>query len=95
MKNNQQKSSPGGKRKGAGRPKGVPNKATAEFKELAASYTEAALIELARIAAEGESEPARVSAIKEIFDRAYGKATQGVDLSGSVQFAGLDVTIRR
>lgn len=80
---------------GKGRPKGAKNKSTAEFKALAGKYTEAALIELARIASEGENEASRVSAIKEIFDRAYGKATQAVDVTGDMKFQGLDVTIRR
>lgn len=69
---------PGGKG-GPGRPKGLPNKATAEIKELARQYVPEAMIELARLAKEAESEPARVAAIKELFDRAYGKATQHID----------------
>ena len=68
--------SKGGKREGAGRKKGVPNKSTAEIKELAQQYTAGALKELARLANEAESEAARVSAIKELFDRAYGKSPQ-------------------
>lgn len=69
------KGSPKGVRLG-GRKKGTPNKSTAELKQLARQYTEVALIELARLVTQAESEQARVAAIKEIFDRGYGKATQ-------------------
>lgn len=59
-----------------GRQKGTPNKATAEIRDLARKHTPEALKELARLSTQAESEQARVSAIKELFDRAYGKATQ-------------------
>jgi len=64
------------RQKTGGRAKGVRNKATGEIKELARVYVPAALKELARLSIEAESEQARVSAIKEILDRAYGKAAQ-------------------
>lgn len=64
-----------GERRG-GRKKGTPNKATADIRDVMKTYTPAAAKELARLAVEAESEAARVSAIKEIFDRAYGRATQ-------------------
>jgi len=66
-------------RKTGGRQPGSLNKATAEIKDLARNYTEAALKELARLSIEAESEQARVAAIKELFDRAYGKAPQSVE----------------
>lgn len=66
----------GGKREGAGRKEGVPNKATAEVRKLAQAHGPKAIKELARLATEAESEQARVSAIKEILDRAYGKVAQ-------------------
>ncbi len=72
----------GGKRVGAGRKPGVPNKATAHIKALAQSHAPSALAELARLAIEAESEQARISAIKEILDRAYGKAPQPHDGDG-------------
>lgn len=68
----------GGARPGAGRKKGSPNKSTAEVKALAQQYAPAALAELARLTLEAESEAARVGAIKELLDRAYGKATQPI-----------------
>ena len=55
---------------------GTPNRATAEIKALAQSYAPAAMMELARLATKAESETARVAAIKELFDRGYGKSTQ-------------------
>lgn len=70
-----------------GRQKGTPNKSTADIKALAQNYTDAALKELARLATKAESETARVSAIKELFDRAYGKATQAIDLDANVNAA--------
>ena len=66
-----------GKRRG-GRKPGTPNKATAEIKDLARQYAPDALAELARLARKAESESARVAAIKEILDRAYGKAPQAI-----------------
>lgn len=42
--------------------------------------------ELARLAVEAESEPARVTAIKELLDRAYGRPGQAVDIDA--RFAG-------
>ena len=63
-------------RKGGGRPKGVPNKATLSLKELARDYTEQALETLAQIMVAGESETARVSAANALLDRGYGKPSQ-------------------
>lgn len=62
--------------KTGGRKRGTPNKATAEVRDLAREYAPAALKELARLMKNAESEAARVSAIKEILDRGYGKAIQ-------------------
>lgn len=75
MKNNQQVSSRGGKREGAGRKKGIPNKATAELKDLARQYTCEALEALVKILRDSESDQAKVSAAREVLDRGYGKAT--------------------
>ena len=71
-------------RKTGGRVAGVPNKATRELKDLARTYTASAIKELARLALKAESEQARVSAIKELFDRGYGKAAQAVEHSGAI-----------
>lgn len=69
-------------RKTGGRKAGVPNKATREIKALAQSYGAGAIRELARLSTKAESETARVSAIKELLDRAYGKAPQAIQHSG-------------
>lgn len=73
-----------------GRQKGTLNKATAEIKDLARQHAPEALAELAKLAKGAESEAARVAAIKEILDRAYGKSTQPVgqdpDFEPLVQF---------
>lgn len=66
---------------GLGRPKGVPNKATAEVKALAQQYAPAVFKELYRISRKGDPDAARVAASKEILDRAYGKASQPMEHS--------------
>lgn len=63
-------------KKTGGRRAGTPNKATAALKELAEPYAPEALETLREIMANGESDAARVSAAREILDRAYGKACQ-------------------
>ena len=70
--------------KTGGRVAGTPNKSTAEIRELAGQYGPAALAELARLATNADSEQARVSACKEILDRAYGKSTQTINRTDSV-----------
>ncbi len=75
----------GGKRPGAGRPKGSRNKLTTERKatvrEMAMEHVPAAMKALAEVAAKG-SDAARVTAANSILDRAFGKAAQSVELSG-------------
>lgn len=77
----------GGKREGAGRPKGARDKLTREagatLSEMARAHTDDALKTLAQIAVSGESEAARVSAANALLDRGYGKPSQSVDLSNS------------
>jgi hypothetical protein len=65
-------------RKTGGRVRGVPNKATADIKALAQVHAATAMTELARLATAAESEAARVAAIKELFDRGFGKARQPI-----------------
>ena len=76
----------GGKRPGAGRPKGSRNKATDEqlagITALAQSHSEAAMRSLVHIATNGESEAARVSAANAILDRGYGKPPQSLEHKG-------------
>ena len=66
-----------------GRKAGTPNKATADVKALAQSYAPEAIKELARLATSAQSEQARVAAIKEILDRAYGKAHITADVNNN------------
>lgn len=66
-----------------GRAKGTPNKITAEVRSLAQAFGERAVMVLAGIM-ESEAEPAaaRISAAREILDRAYGKAPQPIEGPG-------------
>ena len=66
-------------KKTGGRKAGAPNKVSNDAKSLAAEYAPAALEELARLSVEAENEQTRVSAGKEILDRAYGKAPQAIE----------------
>lgn len=78
----------GGKRVGAGRPKGAKDRLTREagatISEMARAYTDDALAALVKIARSGESEAARVSAANALLDRAYGKAAQPVEHTGEM-----------
>jgi len=67
----------GGKRSGAGRPAGSPNRATVDMKarlsELARTHSLTAIETLATIAESGTSETARIAAACAILDRGYGR----------------------
>lgn len=65
-------------RKTGGRVAGTPNKATADVKAIAGQYSTEAVDILINIARTSESDPAKVSAIKEILDRAHGKPAQAI-----------------
>ena len=69
----------GGKREGAGRPKGKVSAAKRDIAEKAKKHGEAALAVLVAIA-QNEEEPAasRVSAANALLDRGYGKPIQAV-----------------
>jgi hypothetical protein len=79
-------------RKTGGRRPGSLNKATADIRELARNYGPEALVELARLAKEAASETARVAAIKEILDRAYGKSPQAVTLDSELSIQAPQIT---
>ncbi len=66
------------KPEGSGRQPGQRNKATAQVKELAAQHGPDAIKTLAKLAKEADSDAAKISACKELLDRAYGKATQTI-----------------
>ena len=78
---------PGQSGNAAGRPKGSPNKATADVKAAAQHYTEEAVQALAAIMRDSESDAAKVAAIKELLDRGHGKPTQSVDIDANVKAA--------
>lgn len=75
----------GGKRPGAGRPKGSRSEVTKEqqatISDLARSYTEMAIRALAEVAETG-SDSARVAAANSLLDRGYGKPVQSTEHSG-------------
>jgi len=70
----------GGRRPGAGRKPGVPNRLTQDVKALAAQYGPDALETLVRIMNQGESEQARIAAAKELLDRGFGRPAQALEL---------------
>jgi hypothetical protein len=64
---------------GAGRKKGVPNKATAEIKALARKHGPEAIKEIVKLAKNAKTaEAVRLAAWGVVLDRAYGKARQVV-----------------
>lgn len=71
----------GGRRPGAGRPLGVPNKLTRPLKELAAQYTEGSIITLVALRDHAASEQVRLQAANALLDRGHGKPRQEIDLS--------------
>jgi hypothetical protein len=79
----------GGKRKGAGRKPGVPNKITeakregVDVKALAGQYTEMAIAQLAHLAQNATSEAAKAAACNSLLDRGHGKPPQQVDLGNA------------
>jgi len=78
---NESITSRGGRRPGAGRKPGVPNKLTADVKALASEYGPEALQTLVHIMTEGESEQARIAAAKELLDRGFGKPSQQFEVN--------------
>ena len=67
-----------GERRG-GRAPGTPNKATEEIRAIAREYGAEASEQLVKLMQTAKSEQARISAAKEVLDRACGKATQLVE----------------
>jgi hypothetical protein len=68
----------GGRRPGSGRRKGTPNFMTRELKEICRQEAPILVKELIRLATGAESEAVRVAAIKELFDRGYGRSVQPI-----------------
>jgi hypothetical protein len=74
----------GGKREGAGRKPGIPNKASGVIREAAQVWGMSGLKRLALLAGLVPGKPgadthtAQIAAIRELLDRGYGKAAQSV-----------------
>ena len=80
-----------GRPKSGGRKKGTPNKVTKDAKRLANGYGKEAIKILVDIMRDGSSDQVRVSAAREVLDRAYGKAPQAIQHSGE---AGGPITFK-
>lgn len=78
------KSTRGGARPGAGRPKGAQTKANRELREIAKDYTSEAVEKLAVIMRTGATESAVVTAAIHILDRGHGKAPQTINANVSI-----------
>lgn len=68
----------GGRREGSGRKPGKLSAAKRELRDLAKEHVPEMLDQLVRIAKSSRQDSARVAAIKEVLDRAYGKAPQAI-----------------
>jgi hypothetical protein len=73
-----------GSPKTGGRVAGTPNKVTRELKEIAMQFVPRAMEELGVMAMAAQSEAVKLGAIREIFDRAVGKAPQAMVHSGAI-----------
>jgi hypothetical protein len=72
----------GGRREGAGRPRGALNKLTRPIKELAADQGPASIDKLVYLRDSAQSEQVQFAAAKELLDRAYGRTRQDIDVNG-------------
>ena len=72
----------GGKRPGAGRKAGIPNKANAEIKSVAQQYSAEAIEKIVYLMRNAETEQVRLAAAKEIVDRVHGRPAQSVEHTG-------------
>jgi hypothetical protein len=70
-----------GERRG-GRAAGAVNKVTADIRAAALVHGADAIVMLATIMTTSENDSARIAAAKELLDRAYGKSTMPVEVSG-------------
>ena len=82
------------RQKTGGRKPGSLNKATRTVKEVAAEYTESAIKTLADIMQDVEQPSAvRISAARELLDRAHGRPTQSVEVDASVSNRRMDLSL--
>lgn len=70
----------GGRRPGAGRPLGSPNKLTRPLKELAAVHSEDCIAVLVELRDHAESEQVRLAAANALLDRGHGRPRQAIDM---------------
>jgi hypothetical protein len=73
-----------GSPKTGGRVAGTPNRVTRELKELAMQFVPRAMEQLAAMVVGAQSEAVKLGSIKEILDRAVGKAPQAMVHSGAI-----------
>lgn len=71
-----------GHEKQGGRQKGTPNKSTAQVKAYCQEFGEDIISMLVHLAYYSIDPRVRIMAGKEILDRGYGRAPQGVEISG-------------
>lgn len=71
----------GGRRAGAGRPKGALNRLTRPVKELAADQGSASIERLVWLRDHAESEQVQFAASRELLDRGFGRARQEIDVN--------------
>lgn len=79
----------------SGNPGGRP-KVSADLRDLAREHAPAAIDELARLALKARSEPVRIAAIRELFDRGYGKpasSSVAIELAGIGEWDGSDAVL--
>lgn len=78
----------GGRRPGAGRPLGVPNKLTRPLRELAALHSEDCIAVLVELRDHAEAEQVRLAAANSLLDRGHGRPRQEIDMN-----AGQSLTV--
>lgn len=82
----------GGKRPGAGRPKGSRNRTTKACEAVAREHAPRMFEVLAEVANDAtEPAAARVAAAKAVLDRAYGRPRQSVEVGGAQDLPALTV----
>ena len=80
----------GGRRPGAGRPLGSPNRLTQPLKQLAAMHSADCIAVLVELRDHAEAEQVRLAAANSLLDRAHGRPRQELDLT---QNEGLQVFV--
>ena len=76
-----------GKPKTGGRKPGTPNKCGQEVRLYAQEFGQDAIGILANLMHKSKDEKTQIAAAKEILDRAYGRASQAMELTGQVNVA--------